>query len=76
MVKCVGVSNPFKVEATIEPNKPTGEAQEQFCQWRMYVKIVLAKNIVSCEFAKMNLIEALLKMLQHVESTKRVNMAS
>jgi hypothetical protein len=68
-VKCIGISNGFKVEATIESNEPTSETEKQFCERGMYVEIVLAKNIVSCEFAKVDLIEAMLRWL-HVQQYK------
>jgi hypothetical protein len=40
MVFRVAITDALEVELTIKANKPAGEAEKEFCEWRVNIKVV------------------------------------
>ena len=58
MVVGVTVSNVLEREVTIEADEPSRKAEQKFCEGWMHIEVILPKDIVRGEFAKVNFIEA------------------
>jgi hypothetical protein len=58
MVFRVVVTDVFEIELPIESHEPASEAKKEFCERRVYVKVVFPRNIVGGEFSKVNFVKA------------------
>ena len=58
MVVGVTVPDVFECEMTVKPDEPTSKREQQFCERRMYVEVVLAGNVKSSKLAKVHLVES------------------
>jgi len=53
----VAVTNGRKVKVTLKTDKPSRKCEQQLRKWGVDIEVVLATQIVGCEFAKMDLVE-------------------
>ena len=54
----VAVPDVLEQEVTVKADKPPSKTKEQFCKRRMDVEVVLPCDVIGCEFAKVDLVEA------------------
>jgi len=66
----VTVTNAREVKVALKTNKPSRESKQQFRKWGMNIEVVLATQIVGCEFAEMDLIETGRTKAQSLEFQK------
>lgn len=58
VILSIAVSNVFEIEVPIESNEPASQTEEQFCEWRVHIEVVLPQDIVRGKFTEMDLVEA------------------
>ena len=57
MIRRITIPDVFEFEASIEANKPSGQAKEEFGKGWMHIEVILAIYVVRRELAKMDLIK-------------------